>query len=181
MAYESIPVNWEMLTLLGGVAVTTAGGAWKVANSIAKYRLEAMQTKYNDEQKRANDEQRRAINAEAEAANLKLDQSGSAKRIADLLCQIEELQADLQKVIRNERGTEEADEQLKIIEDLRAKLAKLDKLKEALFGEEDEVWKLRKEQPPEDFARRMRESRPTIITVVNLKGGVGKTTLVAGL
>jgi cellulose biosynthesis protein BcsQ len=181
MAYESIPVNWEMLTLLGGVAVTTAGGAWKVANSIAKYRLEALQTKYNEEQKRANDEQRRAINAEAEAAKLKLDLSGSTKRIVDLLCQIEELQADLQRALTDVRGPEEADEQLKIIEDLRAKLAKLDELKEALLGEEDEVWKLRKKQPPDDFARRMRESSPAIITVVNLKGGVGKTTLVAGL
>ncbi len=55
-------------------------------------------------------------------------------------------------------------------------------LRDALFGEEDELWKLYPAQPPnKKYFETLENSRAKAIMVGNFKGGVGKTTLVANL
>jgi len=45
MAFESIPLNWEMLSLLGGVGTTAAGAAWKAAQMLGNARLRELEAK----------------------------------------------------------------------------------------------------------------------------------------
>lgn len=64
---------------------------------------------------------------------------------------------------------------------LKPQLANLNKLRDALNGEEDELWRLHSVEMPSQVASRLAENRPKIVTIMNLKGGVGKTTTVANL
>lgn len=174
MAYEGIPLNWEMLSLLGAVGVTAAGGAWKLANSISKGQLNEWQLKHGLAQQRAD-----TAETDIEKFKLKVDRAGEHTR--DLERQLAKIEVDLGTAIAQGQGPAKAGEHLKIIEELKARVGKFDQLRDALFGAEDEVWRLRETQAPTDFQKRMLESLVRIITIANLKGGVGKTTLVAGL
>jgi hypothetical protein len=67
------------------------------------------------------------------------------------------------------------------IEALRRELKNYRQLRSILLSDEGEVWRFREIARPEIFEDRMKDRKPVVITVANLKGGVGKTTIVAGL
>ncbi|MCH9806617.1 MAG: AAA family ATPase [Alphaproteobacteria bacterium] len=65
--------------------------------------------------------------------------------------------------------------------EIRPQLISLNKLRDALTGEEDELWRLHAVEMPPAIASALAQNLPKIVTVMHLKGGVGKTTTVANL
>ena len=45
MAFESIPLNWEMLSLVGGASATAAGAAWKTCRMLGRVHLRELEAK----------------------------------------------------------------------------------------------------------------------------------------
>src|SRR5262245_60412649 len=150
MAYENIPLNWEMLAMLGAVGVTAAGGAWKISQLISGRHISDRQMRYNRAEGRAE-------TAEREAEKLRRRMDDVSGRLTDRERIAEALQADLAAVHAQPQNQQITGHPLKTIEELESRIAKYDKLRSALFGAEDEVWKLRGTAPPADFHTRMLE------------------------
>jgi chromosome partitioning protein len=166
MAFEGIPLNWEMLSLVAGVGAAGAGGAWKICQFLSRVQLRELEAKLAFHAHRSETQ-----TTDLQKSQLTIDRQKD--RIRDQETLITNLEADL----KNGSGETGA----RTIEELHTRVRSFDQLRDALLGNEDEVWKLRNTQAPADFLRRMKESRLKVITVVNYKGGVGKTTIVAGL
>lgn len=174
MAYDNIPLNWEMLTLLGAVGVAGAGGAWKIAHLITAGQLSEWQLKYGLAQQRAE-----TAETELEKYKRRLELADDRFKVNERL--ITNLQIDLAHALAQKENAQLTTAPLKAVEELEARIAKYEALRSALFGAEDEVWKLRDPIVPTNFHKRMLESLIRVITVINLKGGVAKTTIVASL
>jgi cellulose biosynthesis protein BcsQ len=123
-------------------------------------------------------------NLRARADRLATDLTSTQTELDRLKPSAERLQERVQELTTEliaTRGARQAGDATGLIDGLRQRVDKFDKLKNALLGSEDEVWKLRDAVPPVDFERRMAASRVNVLTVGNLKGGVGKTTMTANL
>lgn len=161
----------EVAGVLGTVGVTAFGAGWALKSTLAG-------TALRDEKSRSDLANTRAQNAEIEFDKVKVNYERASNRIESLVTENAELAFRLKSIMIEGPGGQA---QVSIISDLRAKLKEFDALKDALFGAEDELWNFKPPVAPERFEVRMRESRTRIVTVGNLKGGVGKTTLSANL
>lgn len=87
-----------------------------------------------------------------------------------------------------ERAKEEAKRQEQIANDARAQMAKqnaqlrkYNNLKETLLGRDTDLWTLHEPSPYDGYDRDILSKKLEIMTVMNLKGGVGKTTIATNL
>jgi cellulose biosynthesis protein BcsQ len=174
MAVSVIPVSWEILGILGGVAATAFGAGWALARVIAVTQIDTLKHQVAFANQRAE-------TLDVDLEKLKARYENAERVIISRSDENAKLLADLQAVSSQRENDEGLRAQLQVVDDLKVRVAKFEQLSSALMGAEDEVWDLRDPIPPLQFESRMRESKLKVCTVINLKGGVGKTTLVANL
>jgi chromosome partitioning protein len=176
VAISDIPLNWEILALVGTACTAVAAGAWIVGRASSQSEARALKVE--------NDFLRLRLNlAEADSDKYKAGLQEVQDRIVELSGEYAKLLAGLTAptpgALHEQRAQQE---HLRLVEQLQTRLNRFTGLRDAVVaGTEEDVWNLLEKIAPEDFERRIRDSTLRILTVANLKGGVGKTTLVANL
>src|SRR5262245_27847724 len=114
MAFEGIPLNWEMLTLVGGACAATAGGSWKACQMLCRMQIKELEAKLGAY----------AHHAEIQStdlANCKDIAERQKQRIYDQERLIEKLNADLD-------AGPISDEAINTIEELKKRIKNFDEL-----------------------------------------------------
>jgi cellulose biosynthesis protein BcsQ len=166
----------KVLEVMVPVAVTISGAiywAYRAGKSSMRTIVELCQ-------KTEAVEKQRALGFSEDLATCRQTLANRDERIFELQSQLTKSDADL-KILGSSRDDPGIHKHLLLVEELQARVAKFDELRDALLGSEQELWKLRGEIPSAAWGKALRESRARVITVANLKGGVGKTTITANL
>ncbi len=162
--------------ILAGLAPAAGGlfGAYKFGKSSMKDAVELANL-------REGHEKQRAIAASEDLATAKQTLVNRDARMIELERQISKSGADLQILAASRHNDPMIQSQLALVSELQGRVAKFDQLRGALLGSEEELWRLRGENPTTEWAEALRKSRVKVVVVANLKGGVGKTTITANL
>ncbi len=149
----------QILGMLGSTAVVCVGGGFALARYIASTQVSHLRDQLA---------QHKAV-VEREAPTLREEVGTLKATVANRVAEIAALKAQIG--LSTDR----------VIVELKGQLFKLEQLRSALLGGEDELWKLRGQDPDASLVDALRTSRVKVITVANLKGGVGKTTITINL
>jgi chromosome partitioning protein len=164
-----------MLALVGTACTAAAAGAWIVSRASSQSEARALKVE-NDFLKL------RLSLAEADLDKYKAGLQEVQERMVELSGQYATLVTNLKTTTSDAANQQSVGLHLQLVDELQTQLKRFTKLRDAVVaGTEEDVWNLLEKIAPEDFERRMRDSRLKVLMVANLKGGVGKTTLVANL
>jgi chromosome partitioning protein len=166
MALEGIPLAVEALGILSAALGTGATAAWTISHLLHKHGKDKLERELTA-----------SVNLSTSYADENDRQARQIDRLNEQVKELREQVASLDQDLKAHANPDAA----RTIEELRYQLARLDELRASITADDQSLWQLRQAQPPADFAARMANSKTQVVTVINYKGGVGKTTIVTGL